>query len=245
VNISSLEVLLSAFGGSLLTVICSRIGRKISILEFTSTTFVVGTTIKDPNFGDTEVSHGGAPVGSVTYTTLKVRNTSSKDFKNMKMQVFCGPKNYFANVQGLKIGSLTVFKFSPECVAQLSLGGLVSCVEYDIPVFNRNEELEFKALAINPSSGDAARSWLDLDEAGIRLRLASEKEQFLGAPKDASAVLGLALTAALVGFTSFSQHSLPYPAWVLFVTMWLAGALAIIPGALVIRGLRQIKELLK
>lgn len=232
-----------AYAGSVITILYGRWASRTSVIEYKISNLRVGVSVNDAVFGNTEVLHAGNRVGSVTYTTLRAKNSTRKDFSNFRLKVFSDPKNYFANVQGVKNGSLTVFSFSAKCSQDIAKSGAIFCVEYEIPVFNRNEEIEFRVLAVNPHGEAMALAWLSLDEPGMQLKMTSNVEQFWGTPRNTSAIVGLVLTGLLLIPISFYSNSHGWPNWSVNLLAWLAGSFCLVPGAIAIRAFRRVRQI--
>ncbi|MDZ7693604.1 MAG: hypothetical protein U5K69_21210 [Balneolaceae bacterium] len=111
--------------------------------------------------------------------------------------------------------------------------------EYLVPVFNRGQTLNITYLN-TPKSKNNPSIWLSVQKKGVKVKFSVPYNQILGVSQSravlAGIIIGIISLIPTVIYTSIS--------WIAVVIAFLYGLFVQIPGALTIKALKKIREII-
>jgi hypothetical protein len=109
--------------------------------------------------------------------------------------------------------------------------------EYLIPTFNRGQLVRFTFLnAALPEKQPSL--WLDIVHKGVKVKFRVAHNKFMGIPQPSAAIVGSVLGFILLGFVI----ALIDTVWIAALISLVYGLLVLIPGALMIKLWRWLRD---
>lgn len=239
----------SAVGGILVTVVAQYLLNKRGVFSYQVLHNRVGLSAEDAIYGTVKVTWNDNPVAHLYLSTVEVINQIMKDFESVVVRVFSNNTTLLTQRTAI-VGTTRIIDFTndykkeiavPEgsqpTEAQYSL--FRSQRDYFVPTMNRGQILRFEFLNA-ATSGEQPSIWLDILHKGVVFKFQTPKNQIFGVPQSDAAIVGTVLGIIGVVIVIVWAESLMLASILSFLIGWLV----LIPGALAIKLLRKLRELL-
>lgn len=237
----------SAVGGVILTLLTELILSKRGRFTYFVQHFRVGVSADDAVFGSIRVTWNENPVANLYSSTVELVNESMKDFENVVISAFSSDTILLTEKTEL-VGTASIVNWTDEFRQNLQVnpGQTPTAEQFDlhsrrrdylVPVINRGQVIRFHFL-------NAARTenqpsiWLDIVHKGLKLKFRVPQNHILGVAQPRAALVGVLLGVTLVGFVVVFVQSV----WVAAVLSLAYGFVAQLPGALIVKGWRWLRE---
>lgn len=237
----------ASIGGAILTLLTQQILQRRGLFTYFVNHFRVGVSEDDAIFGSVRITWCNNLVKNLYLSTIELTNVSTKDYENVVVRAFTNDTRLLTERPEIfgtnRIAEWTdAFKRKLEVTsgqhpseAQIDLYSRQR--EYVIPIMNRGQIVRFQFL--NTSKSETQPSiWLDVLHKGVKLKFRIPQKQVFGVAQPHAALIGAIFGFILVGAIVVLVDSVPIAAIIALVY----GFIAQLPGALVIRGWRFLKE---
>lgn len=236
-----------SIGGAILTLLTQQFLQRRGLFTYFVNHFRVGVSEDDAIFGSVRITWNNNPVKNLYLSTIELANVSSKDYENIVVRAFTNDTILLTERSEIvgtvrNVNWTDDFKIKLEVIpgqqvteAQFELHSRQR--EYLIPVMNRGQIVRFQFL--NTAKSESQPSiWLDVLHKGVKLKFQAPQNQVFGVAQPHAAVIGIIFGIILVlGIIAFVD-SVPTAAIIALVY----GLFAQLPGALIIKSWRLLKE---
>jgi len=237
----------SSVSGIALTLITQQILNKRGLFTYFVHHGRVGVSADDAIFGSVRVTWNGNPVANLYSSTIELVNHSMKDYENVVVRAFSNDTILLSERTEV-VGTTRILSWSPEFSQRLAVpAGQVPTEaqrdlysrqrEFLVPVLNRGQiiRLHFLNAAKTPNQPTL---WLDVLHKGVKARFRVPQPEFMGVPQPLAALVGVILGFAFLAWVIVTVQSL----WLAALLALVYGFIAQLPGALLIRAWRRVKE---
>jgi hypothetical protein len=220
---------------------------KTQKIQYTVNKVFFGKSAHDDILGEVKVLHDGVSVENLYLCTIKLENTTNKDFKNLQIIVWTDVNSEILSSYATKDSSINPFKLTKEYQDNCSsinkedtnIPIVISTRRpYDIPILNRDDYATFTCLVSN-NKGAVPDIYLDCEEAGLKLEAIYVLPRLLwGENIKHCAIYGMIICAILVIPTLYFISSKIIASIVVFIL----GCCCEIPGFLLLKSLKMIRK---
>ena len=239
----------SGIGGGLVTLVVTMIIGKRGLFTFNVWHNRVAVAAEDAAFGSVRVLWNDEPVDNLFMSTAELRNESLRDYSNIMVRVWSSNSTLLTERSEF-VGTTQSLRWAEEYAMILALPPGVDASdaqlklwnsqrEYHVPTMNRGQVVRI-ALLSSVRGPDLPFIFVEVVHPGVRVKYRVVPQQFLGVPQPAAALTGTLsgiLVVALI--VSFVQS-----VTVASILAFSYGAFAMIPGALMLRAWRWVREAL-
>ena len=237
----------SSVGGVLLTLLTQRILNKSAIFTYFVRHSRVGVSTDDAVFGSVRVTWNNNTVANLYSSTIELINQSMQDFESIKIRVYTSDTVLLTERTEI-VGTTHFLHWTPEYQKQLEVdpGGAPtesqfalhsSQREYFVPTMNRGQVIRFHFL--NAGKTDKQPSlWLDVLHKGVKLQFRVPQNEIFGVPQPRAALVGVIIGFILIGVIIIYVKSI----WIATLISLIYGFIAQVPGALLIRIWRKLRD---
>lgn len=190
--------------GAFITHVWNKFRTRTTVLRYYVFHNFFGSTVTDPKLGSVKVMYGETEVKNLYVSTVTLSNDSGRDLADLVVNVVSDPDSGIIASHGRNQGSLNDLPFTPQFAATLATADKTKDYtatlhrrDYTLPVLNRGDEI-LVTLLITNFKGNQPFLTVGCDKPGVKLQFAIKKEQFLGEPRDTTAVLGALIVLALL-----------------------------------------------
>lgn len=175
--------------------------QKTKVLPYSVTHAPVGITTNDEVFGNVEVTWQGKVRHNLFLSTATLSNSTLTDFSKLTVTISGGNGTILltgaTRVHGVTRSipyseafekALVVSNGDTPTASQQTLYN--SRREYELPVFNRNEKVEFTYLTTVTADRSGPILFLDASFPGLRTKLTTPSLELFGVPVRAAALTG-------------------------------------------------------
>ncbi|MDQ8176972.1 MAG: hypothetical protein P3A58_06330 [Gemmatimonadota bacterium] len=237
----------SGIGGGLVTVIVSRVIGKRGLFTYNVWHDRVAVATDDAAFGSVRVLWGEQQVANLFLSTVELRNESLRDFTNVTARVWSPTSNLLTERSEIA-GTTHSLHWTEEYAALLALPPGVDATDtqlrlwnsqrdYNIPTMNRGQVVRISILNSVRGPGIPELT-LEILHPGVRVKFRAVPQVFLGVPQPAAALTGTISGLVVVPLVASLVQS-PLAAAVL---AFVYGVVVLIPGALILRLARRVRE---
>lgn len=207
----------------------------------------IGVSATDEIFGSVRVTFNDNPVNNLFLSTVELINQSLTDFENVDVTIYTGDTRLLSHRTELAntplaiayapdfIDSLVVPAGQEPTAAQFALYN--GQRRFRISTLNRNQKAVFHFINASESS-DAPKLFVDVTKKGIKLKYAIAQPQFWGVGRHRAAIAGLLLGLVLIAVLIAQVEVV----WIASVIAFIYGLSVVVPGALIIRGWRWLRD---
>ncbi len=237
----------ASVGGVILTLLTQQILQRRGIFTYFVNHFRVGVSEDDAIFGSVRITWDNTLVKNLYLSTIELTNASTKDYENVVVRAFTSDTTLLTERTEI-VGTTRIAEWTGNFKKRLAVpaGQHVTDVqidlhsrqrEYLIPVMNRGQIVRFQFL--NTAQSEKQPSiWLDVLHKGVKLKFRIPQNQVFGVAQNHAALIGVIFGFILIGGIVAFIDSVPIAA----LTALVYGFVAQLPGALVIRGWRLLRE---
>lgn len=205
--------------GAFVTFFGAKVANKTARLRYSIGIERIAIAAEDAVFGSVRVTWGNAQsMRNLYLVTLEVENTSSRDFENVGLKVYCATNTQLLSERTSVVDSPYIVEWSPEFSASLAIptGELPSefqintyrrTREYRMPVLNRGQFLHFSYLCTCPNDDNPPGVFLSAQLKSARLVLQSRRNLIHGIPVQIAIIYGLMISLMTVLICSYFLHS--------------------------------------
>lgn len=237
----------SSLCGIVLAVVTQQILNKRGLFTYFVHHNRVGVSADDAIFGSVRVTWNAQPVANLYSSTVDLINQSVKDYENVIVRAFTNDTILLTEKTEI-VGTTRILNWTGDYAQRLAVPAGQAPTdaqrdlysrqrEYLIPVMNRGQMVRFHYLNA-PRTQNQPTVWLDVLHKGVKVRFRVPQPQTLGVPQPTAALLGVAIGLILLGYIIAFVSTL----WVAAVLALVYGFIAQVPGALVVRLWRRMKE---
>jgi hypothetical protein len=242
-----LVALVSSLAGVILTLITERVLNKRGLFTYFVRHNRVGLSTDDAIFGSVRVTWNENPVGNLFSSAVEMANESMKDYENVVVRVFTNDTVLLTERTEIA-GTTHLLSWTDDFSKQLAVAPSQAPSQsqrdlysrqrdYLIPTMNRGQVVRFHFL-------NAARTqnppsiWLDILHKGVKLRFRLAHAEVLGVRQPLAALAGVISGFVFVGLlVAFVPN-----VWVAAICALLYGLVAQIPGALLLKLWRLLRD---
>jgi len=212
-------VIFGTLFGALVTFVVTKLANKSVRLRYSSVVERIAVSANDQVFGTVQVTwNGGQPMRNLYLATIEVENTSSRDFENVDLKVYCGDDTELMSERTSVAGNPYIVEWSPSYKAMMAIpaGGAPSQWqlynymhgrEYEVPVFNRGQLLHLNYLCTRPNDDQTPALWVSTRLKGARLALQVRRNFTHGVPQQIALAHGLVIAFLTACACSFFIHT--------------------------------------
>ena len=240
-------IAVSGTAGIVLSWITQRILNKRGIFSYYVSHNTVGASSEDPIFGNVRVTWNDNPIANLYFSTIEVKNESLNDYENVCISVFTDDTILLSEFTSI-VDTPYILEWSDEYREKLHVPpgqnpnqNQIDIYnyqrEYVIPVFNRGQVVRLNYL--NASCTKVGpHIWMSANMKGVVVKFKVPTQLFIGVPVQHAGIAGL-----ISGFVAITVIvSYVTTPWVIALLALVYGLIAQLPGALLVRGLRIVKE---
>lgn len=247
----NLTFILGGLGGILGGIISGwfshRVLNKRGVFSYYVNHSRVGVSAMDSVFGNVSVTWNNQPMQHLFFSNLELKNESLNDYENVVIQTYTDDTTLLSESTQV-IGSPDILtwteKFnnlmrveSDQNPTEYQIKKFNSSREYLIPVFNRGQVIRITYLN-SAATNNLPSIWLSAAVKGVKVKFQIPTEQIFGVPQPLAAfsgvVIGLLVVIPIVLFVSNP--------WLIAFLAITFGFIAQLPGALCIKLIRKIRE---
>jgi len=221
-----LVALFSATVGGAITYILTRFLNKRSLFSYNYYTEKIAISASDKVFGNIKVTWQDAPVENLYLSTFHLRNASLKDYKDLKLRVYCDAGVTILNDTAFIVNSTQVVGWTDEYrrIIYVESGQAPTEAqsniyygqrEYLAPVVNRGDMVQIQILVVSHHQRDPMLH-LELSHPGTKLKKQGNYNVILGVPISITLPLGFTVSAL---FTVLFVFNLGAPLLVSFLIL--------------------------
>jgi len=244
-------LLISAIFGSLLTALVTKLHNKTSVFLYSTNVERIGQSSNNPIFGQVNITWQNNAVRNLYLATVRVENTTTRDFENVTLKVYTGQDTILLNEGTSIVGTPYIIQWSAPFAQQMNVpvGQVPTQIqldiynhsrEYTVLVFNRAQKLEFTYLCTKPSADDFPGIFVSTLFRGARLKYQSQTSHVLGVPVQVALARGAIITILVVLACGYYVSSV----WIAIAIATSVGLFAQIFGAIVYKTERQLRHLI-
>ncbi|HEX7723320.1 MAG TPA: hypothetical protein VF397_14265 [Pyrinomonadaceae bacterium] len=237
----------SAVGGVVLTLLTQYVLNKRGLFTYSVRHDRVSVSADDAVFGSVRVTWNGNPVSNLYLSTVELINYSMKDYENVVVRTFSNDTVLLTERTDI-VGTTQIASWTNEFSQQLAVGpgqqptqaqvdlhGMRR--EYLLPVINRGQMVRFHFL--NAAKTQAAPTiWLETLHKGVKVQFHPARNEILGVPQPTAVWVGMTLGLILLIILIKFVHVL----WLAAILAFVYGLFAQIPGVVVIKFWRWLRE---
>lgn len=240
-------ILVSAIAGALVTWITQRVLNKRGTFSYCVTHNKVGASLDDPTFGNVSVSWNGNAIANLFFSTVELTNESLNDYEEVRITAFTSDTWLLSESTNIT-DTPYALKWSKDYEEELHVepgqtatqqqhNTYMSKREYVIPVFNRGQVVTLNYL--NAAHTEASpHLWLSANVKGVVVKFRVAARQILGVPIQHAGIAGMISgLVAVVPLVSYVENG-----WAIALLALTYGLLAQLPGALLVKGLRLMRQ---
>lgn len=236
------------FGGMVATVIAQRILNKRSLFTYFVNHQRIGISAEDQIFGTIKVTLNGNDVTNLYLSTVELTNQSVNDFQDIEVRAYSNDTNLLTERAEI-VGTTRAIAWTEQFREQLHVkdGTKPSKQQQDlfytqrhylVPILNRGQTVRLTflndaKLQVQPSV------WLDVLHKGVRLQFRVPKNLIWGVEQTQATLIGAVAVLALIVTLYFTVKV----NIVLAVMFFLIGLFSQIPGVLIIKAWRKIRDI--
>lgn len=237
----------SSASGVVLTLLTQQLLNRRGLFTYFVHHSRVGVSADDAIFGSVRVTWNGQPVANLFSSTVELVNESTKDYENVVVRTYTNDSVLFTERNEI-VGTTRFLNWTTDFAQRLAVPtgqaptdaqrDLYSRQrEYLVPVLNRGQSIRLDFLNAAKTQNHPT-IWLDVLHKGVKVRFRVTQPQTLGVPQPVAALIGIVLGFILLGCIIAYVQTI----WLAALVALIYGFLAQVPGALVVRGWRRIKE---
>ncbi len=241
--------LASSLAGIVLTLITQRVLNKRGLFSYFVRHSRVGVSADDAIFGSVRVTWNGNPVANLYSSAVELVNESLKDYENVVVRAFTNDTVLLTERTEIAGTTRTLtwtddfqnqLKVAPNQAPSQSQIDLYSRQrDYLVPTMNRGQVVRIHFLNAAKTQNQPS-IWLDVLHKGVKVQFRVAHAEVLGIPQPLAALAGVISALVIVGLViSFIQS-----VWVAAICSLLYGFFAQVPGALLIKLWRSLREVL-
>lgn len=180
---------ISLVTGIVLKTIVDKILNKTKIIYFTNNTERVAVSNNDPIYGNIKVEWEGHSVQNLYNSVITIENTTSVDYEDLEIKIWSGQDTVILNEKTGLEGTTRIIEWSDEFKNELSISeGNEELTKqqlntynherrYKLPVFNREQKLQFSYLSSLVNTNSTHGIWVELIYPGLKFeqRFATNK----------------------------------------------------------------------
>ena len=207
----------------------------------------VGVSLDDPTFGNVSVSWNGNAIANLFFSTIEMTNESLNDYEQVCIAAFTSDTRLLSESTTIADTPHSL-KWSEDYQRELHVepgqtptqqqhNTYSSRREYVIPVFNRGQVVTLSYL--NAAHTEASpHLWLSANVKGVVLKFRVAARQIFGVPIQHAGIVGMISgLVAIVPLVFYVGND-----WAIALLALTYGLLAQLPGALLVRGLRLMRQ---
>ncbi|WP_281948578.1 hypothetical protein [Vibrio parahaemolyticus] len=243
-----LSIVFGSLGGLVTAVLTQKVVNKRGLFSYFVTHNKIGTSTQDSVLGNVSVTWNGNNVEHLYFSTLKLKNESLNDYENVVIKAYTtdtillSESTQIENTPDILLwsdnyrNSLDVPE--GEAIKDTQLNIYHGQREYVIPVFNRGQQITVTYIN-SAKTTEMPNIWLSTTIKGVKLKYQVPHNQIMGVSQPRAgligSLLGFILLIPLVTYIS--------DPWIIAVLAISYGLVAQLPGVLVIKTLRKLREL--
>lgn len=189
--------------GAALTALYNQIRNRTVIFPYTVKTERIGVSATDAIFGETQVLWQGQQLRNLYMTTVEIENATLKDFENLEFKIYPDVGTQLLNQRTIIVDTPYPIFFTKQYAdsIQVSAGQTPTQQQFDfwhmqrdfnVPVFNRTQRLQFVFLCNRPNDDQMPNVWVSTQSRGVNLKRIDNLKEILNVP------LGIALSRGLI-----------------------------------------------
>ncbi len=241
--------MLSAVVGTILTLFTQRILNKRGLFTYFVSHNQVAVSGDDAIFGTVRVTWNNNSVANLYSSTIELRNESLKDYEDVNVRVFSGDTILLTERTEI-LGTTRSLKWSEAFSRTLMVpsGGNptdlqknlhASDREYLIPTMNRSQVVRLTFLN-EATIGKPPFIGLDVLHTGAKVKYRVSLNEFWGVPQPSAALVGSISGFLFTGIVIVLVDNV----WVAAITSFFYGIMVLVPGALLIKLWRNLRDLI-
>ncbi|ELH9641221.1 hypothetical protein ACM6U7_004322 [Vibrio vulnificus] len=243
-----LSIVFGSLGGLVTAVLTQKVVNKRGLFSYFVTHNKIGSSTQDSVLGDVSVTWNGNNVEHLYFSTIKLKNESLNDYENVVIKAYTSDTMLLSESTQIEntpdILSWTenyrnrLYVPEGEVVSDAQLNIYHGQREYVIPVFNRGQQITLTYIN-SAKTPQMPNIWLSTTIKGVKLKFQVPHNQIMGVSQPRAgligSLLGFVLLLPLVTYVS--------NAWLIAILAISYGLVAQLPGVLVIKSVRKLREL--
>lgn len=152
------QAIVTLFIGGLIKTFYDKVVCKTKIIYYTVNTERIALSTNDPIFGSIKVDWKGNIVDNLYNNIIEVENTTSTDFKDIELKVWCSFDTFILGERTSIINTTRILEWTKaykekihiyqnQQATQIQLDDYFHEREYTIPIFNRGQKIHFTYLS--------------------------------------------------------------------------------------------------
>lgn len=233
--------------GSVFTLFIQRFLSKRGIFTYNVRHNRVGVSADDPIFGSVQVTWNNSPVANLYSSTIELRNDSLNDYENVVVRVFTHDCILLTERTDL-LGTARILEWTENFKRTIDVPDGEQPTgeqqdfynrkrEYLIPVFNRGQVARLTFLNVATTENQPSL-WLDILHKGVKVKFRVPPEKFIGVSRPLAVLVGTMLGCLIFGIIIAVVDTV----WVAALIFFVYGLFVLVPGALMIRLWRWLRD---
>ena len=239
--------LIAAIIGAILSLVVQRILNKRGIFTYFVQHYQIGESTDDEVFGTIRMTWNEKPVSNLYLSTIELKNESLKDYEDVVVKVFTND-TYLWTEKTEIVGTTQDLRWTAEFEAELFVEQGEQPTEtqwdlyrrerkYTVPVMNRDQVIRLVFLNEVKTNGEP-NICLDILHKGVKLKLRMPLPEIMGVSLLAGTVAGYSLGLVFLWLVICFIET----AWIAAVLCLVYGLFAIIPGVILIKISRWLRD---
>lgn len=236
-------------GGAFLTWFTQQVLNKRGTFSYNVNHNRIGITTDDAIFGSVGVTLDGKTIPNLYLSTINLVNESFNDYEKVIIHVYTDDTKLLTE-QTQILGTPKILKWTDDYKAktEVSFGEKPTQAqfnfysgqrEYVVPVMNRGQSVKITYLN-SATTNDMPNIWLDVSQKGVKLKFRPPQQTFMGIPQPRAAFVGVIIGFIIIWLLIHFNVQL----WFAVVVSFIYGLIAQMPGALVIKFWRRLREII-
>jgi len=244
-----LSIIFGGLAGILTSWLTQRMLNKRGIFSYYVNHNRVGMSTQDSIFGNVSVSWNNNPIQHLFFSTIELKNESLNDYENVTIKTYTDNTRLLSESTQI-LETPNILEWTEKFRNQLHVKNgqpptdLQQAIyngqrEYLIPVFNRGQVVRINYL--NSAVSDERPSiFLSAIIKGVKVKFRIPQEQIHGIPRPQAAIIGVIIGLILIiPIVTYIPNT-----WIVAFIVITYGFIAQVPGALFIKMIRNLRELI-
>ncbi len=244
-----LSILFGGLAGVITAWITQRVLNKRGLFSYFVTHNRVGITTEDTTFGNVSVTWNGSSIRHLFFSIIELTNNSLNDYENVIIRTYTDNTTLLSESTQI-IDTPNILEWSEKFKKQLHVEEGATATpaqneiynsqrEYLIPVFNRSQKINISYLN-SANSEETPSIWLSATVKGVKVKFRQPVPLILGESQPLAALVGVVIgLLSLIPLVLLVSNP-----WVIALLAIVYGFIAQLPGALFIKTVRKIKDVI-
>jgi hypothetical protein len=236
-------------GGAFLSWLTQQVLNKRGTFSYNVNHNRICITTDDAIFGSVGVTLNGNTIPNLYLSTINLVNESLNDYEKVMVHVYTNDTKLLTEQTQIS-GTPKILELSDSYKAKIAVSkgekptpeqfSIYSGQrEYIVPVMNRGQTVKITYLN-SATTNDMPNIWLDVSQKGVKLKFRPPQQTFMGIPQPRAALVGVIIGFILIWMLVSNSVQL----WLAVTISFIYGLIAQLPGALIIRYWRKLREII-